>query len=40
MIISFWKFYFRRTVANWRSLRRECMAALPPAEKRADVEET
>lgn len=38
MLSAFLRFYFRRTVANWRALRRECMARLPRAEKEADVE--
>jgi len=29
MIRAFVRYYFSRTVANWRALRRECMAALP-----------
>ncbi len=40
MILSFLRFYFRRTVSNWRALRRECMAALPKAEKQTDAEQT
>ena len=38
MIRAFLRFYFSRTVRNWRSLRRACMDALPKAEKAADVE--
>ena len=38
MIRAFLRFYFSRTVKNWRSLRRACMDALPKAEKAADVE--
>ena len=38
MIRAFVRFYFRRTVANWRALRREAMALLPKQEKAADVE--
>ena len=34
MIRTFLKFYFSRTLANWRALRRECMAALPKQAKR------
>ncbi len=29
MISAFLKFYFNRSVANWRALRRECRNALP-----------
>ena len=39
MIASFIKFYFSRTVKNWRNLRRACMASLPKVEKENDVEE-
>ena len=38
MIRAFVRFYFRRTVANWRALRREAMALLPKSEKASDVE--
>ena len=38
MIASFLRFYFSRTVRNWRSLRRACMDALPKSEKAGDVE--
>ena len=34
MIVAFWRFYFRRTVANWRALRREAMALIPKAERK------
>lgn len=39
MILAFIKFYFSRTVKNWRNLRRTCMAASRKAEKETDVEE-
>lgn len=29
MITSFLRFYFSPTLANWRTLRRACMARLP-----------
>ena len=29
MIRKFLRFYFNSTLANWRSLRRVCMAKLP-----------
>lgn len=35
MIRAFVRFYFRRTVSNWRALRRECRNALPKAERKA-----
>ena len=38
MIASFLRFYFNRTLRNWRALRRECMDALPKQEKATDVE--
>ena len=38
MISAFLRYYFSRTVKNWRSLRRACMDALPKAEKAGDVE--
>ena len=38
MIRAFVRFYFSRTLANWRALRRACMDTLPKAEKAADVE--
>ena len=38
VLSAFLRFYFRRTVANWRALRRECMDRLPKSEKAADVE--
>ena len=34
MISAFFRFYFSRTLSNWRALRRECMAALPKQAKR------
>ena len=34
MINAFFRFYFSRTLANWRALRRECMASLPKQAKR------
>ena len=33
MIRAFILFYFTRTLANWRALRRACMAALPKVDK-------
>lgn len=38
MIRAFVRYYFSRTTANWRSLRRACMDALPKDEKEKDVE--
>jgi len=38
MIAAFIRYYFSRTVKNWRLLRRACMDALPPVEKASDVE--
>lgn len=38
MIYAFLKFYFSRSLKNWRLLRRECMDTLPRAEKSADIE--
>ena len=38
MIRAFAKFYFSRTLRNWRELRRACMAVLPKTEKAKDVE--
>ena len=38
MISAFIRYFFSRTVRNWRSLRRACMDALPKAEKASDVE--
>lgn len=32
MIRAFARFYFAPTLANWRSLRRLCMARLPKKE--------
>ena len=29
MIRAFFRFYFKPTLANWRALRRLCMAQLP-----------
>lgn len=34
MISAFLRFYFRRSIENWRSLRRECRNALPKAERK------
>ena len=34
MIYAFWRYFFSRTLANWRALRRECMTALPKQAKR------
>ena len=34
MIRAFVKFWFSRTLANWRALRRECRNALPKAERK------
>jgi len=39
MIWAFWRYYFSRSLKHWRSLRRECMAALPKQEKAGDVEQ-
>jgi hypothetical protein len=30
MIRAFARFYFKPSLANWRALRRVCMAKLPP----------
>ncbi len=38
MIAAFLRYYFSRTIQNWRALRRSCMDALPKAEKASDVE--
>jgi hypothetical protein len=35
MIYAFVRFYLRRTVANWRALRRECRNALPKDDRKA-----
>ncbi len=40
MITAFIRYYFSRTTANWRALRRECMAALQKSAKAGDVELT
>ena len=34
MIRAFARFYFRRTLKNWRELRRVCREALPKDDKR------
>ena len=34
MIRAMIRYYFSRTLKNWRALRRECMAALPKQAKR------
>ena len=34
MIAAFVRFYFRRTTANWRALRRACRDALPKEERK------
>jgi hypothetical protein len=33
MIRAWLRFYFRPSLSNWRSLRRICMAKLPPQRK-------
>ncbi len=33
MIRAFVKFYFRRTIENWRSLRRACRDTLPKEDR-------
>jgi hypothetical protein len=33
MIRAFLKFYFTRTLDNWRALRRECRAELPKKDR-------
>ena len=33
MIRAFVRFYLKPTLANWRALRRVCMAKLPPQRK-------
>jgi hypothetical protein len=40
VIRAFIRYYFSRTVANWRALRRECMERLPKQEKAQDIEES
>ena len=35
MIRAFITYYFSPTVANWRALRRICMAQLPKEEQKA-----
>ena len=35
MIRAFVKFWFSRTLTNWRALRRECRNALPKDERKA-----
>jgi hypothetical protein len=40
MIVAFIRYFFRRTVTNWRALRRECMERLPKQEKAQDIEES
>jgi hypothetical protein len=34
MIRAFLRFYFRPSLANWRALRRVCMAKLPAIPKK------
>ncbi len=34
MIRAFVKFYLRRTLANWRNLRRVCRDALPKEDRK------
>ena len=36
--MAFARFYFRRTLKNWRELRRACREALPKDEKRTATE--
>ena len=38
MIRAFIRFYFSRTLKNWRDLRRICRDALPKAERHTAVE--
>ena len=38
MIRAFVRYFFSRTLKNWRLLRRECMDTLPKSEKAADAE--
>lgn len=33
MIRAFVRFYFTRTLKNWRELRRECRATLPKQDR-------
>ena len=35
MILAFARFYLRRTLKNWRELRRVCRDALPRDERKA-----
>ena len=35
MIRAFLRFYFSRTLKNWRELRRVCRDALPKADRKA-----
>ena len=35
MLKAFIRFYFSRTVGNWRALRRECMSVLPDSKPKA-----
>jgi hypothetical protein len=37
VIRKFLRFYFKPTLANWRALRRVCMAKLPPQRKPKDA---
>lgn len=38
MIQAFLRFYFRRTLRNWRDLRRVCRDALPKPDRKAAQE--
>jgi hypothetical protein len=36
MIRAFARFYFKPSLANWRALRRVCMAKLPPVQRKQE----